>query len=170
MACPLYVSGNYKLAKQVNSSLRQSRTRYVWALTLKNRQKTKTTGLSLRCSQKRKAFFFLLYATYFSKYIWLKKFLRRWHWLAEYANPAHLLLAQQTHGVVLTSMQRSDAISTSIRRQLDVGCTLGWHGFMLSSLKQLAFMKKGENFTELNISMVLPAQEKLGTPIYIYAF
>ena len=38
MTCPLYVSGNYKLAKQLNSSLRQSRTRYAWALTLKNLQ------------------------------------------------------------------------------------------------------------------------------------
>ena len=68
MTCPLYVSGNYKLAKQLNSSLRQSRTRYVWALTLKNLQAENKDYWFEPSLFAETQSIFLRYATYYSKY------------------------------------------------------------------------------------------------------
>ena len=52
-----------------------------------------------------------------------------------------------------------DVDTTSIRRRVHPG--LAW--IHVEKAKQLAFMKKADNFIELNISLVPPARDKLGT-------
>ena len=56
-----------------------------------------------------------------------------------------------------------DVDTTSIRRR--VHPELAWIHVGKAKTARLYKKKKTENFTELNISLVLPARDKLGTPI-----
>ena len=56
-----------------------------------------------------------------------------------------------------------DVDTTSIRRRVHPG--LAWIHVGKAKTARLYKKKKAENFTELNISLVLPARDKLGTPI-----
>ena len=55
-----------------------------------------------------------------------------------------------------------DVDTTSIRRRVHPG--LAWIHVGKAKTGRL-YKKKAESFTELNISLVLPARDKLGTPI-----
>ena len=55
-----------------------------------------------------------------------------------------------------------DVDTTSIRRRVHPG--LAWIHVGKAKTARL-YKKKAENFTELNISLFLPARDKLGTPI-----
>ena len=60
-----------------------------------------------------------------------------------------------------TKLCNIDVDMTSIRRRVHPG--LAW--IHVGKAKTARLYKKAENFTELNISLVLPARDKLGTPI-----
>ena len=69
--------------------------------------------------------------------------------------------ARRRFDVDATKRCNIDVNTTSIRRRVHPGLAR----IHVEQSKTARLYEKAENFTELNISLVLPARDKLGTPI-----